>query len=589
MAQVLTISAACIAATSGAVFAAAPMIQYVPQNAILFVGLAGKLPQWPGYQGSNAQKLISESPRLQKLLKKIETPKTAGDTAANSSFVFGYPMALYLTSFKGVKDGNPDGNLGIVINAGSHWKQVLKQISWNGKLVPNEKRGHVGGLVYDIIQPTPNEMQLLKKDAGGKDLATNPQYQSMAAGLGDVSANAWYVDMPELSADLLNAHYPAKFDGLMPMMRNVYKGIGLNNYTAIAGGGGFVGKNYAYHMDAAMVKGGHNGVAGLKQMLSLVPENAASVATYHFDLAAIYKSLINVGKRAGFAAKIKQGVTQAGTLAGISLRRDVIDALGGRWVDFSIPTSAGSYATVTESVLRHPNKVSNSLQSIAPLALMAINAARQQKNPNAQPITLTTTSAGKDTIYSIRGSGFVWCITGKRLLIGSSVGVIKSQLKTPNASIMDNPIFSAVYKKLAADHGLHDISWVDSRKLIPESYLWLIKIFPMLDAAYPKASGIFRASNMPKLSLLQKYMQFSNSAQWYTRHNWQLAIHSSLPEGDLLTPQSGAFMTQLSNPLVGKLMTVFVISALTFREAVPATTPQNPAQQQPAPAPAGTP
>jgi hypothetical protein len=147
MAQVLTISAACIAATSGAVFAAAPMIQYVPQNAILFVGLAGKLPQWPGYQGSNAQKLISESPRLQKLLKKIETPKTAGDTAANSSFVFGYPMALYLTSFKGVKDGNPDGNLGIVINAGSHWKQVLKQISWNGKLVPNEKRGHVGGLV----------------------------------------------------------------------------------------------------------------------------------------------------------------------------------------------------------------------------------------------------------------------------------------------------------------------------------------------------------------------------------------------------------------------------------------------------------
>lgn len=589
--RILTISAASIAATSGAIFAAAPMIQFVPNNAILYVGLAGNLQQWPGYHGSNAQKLISGSPRLQKLLKMFEAPATAKGVMASSPFSIGYPLAMYLTSFKGMKDGNPVGNFGIVINAGRHWKHVLKEISDNttndNKLLPGEKRGHLGGLVYDIIQPTSNEMRLLKKGAGGSALTSNPQYRSLAARLGTMSANAWYVDMPKLSSDVLNGHYPSTISSSMALIRKVYKGVGLDNYTVIAGGGGFVGKNYVYHIDAGMVKEGNNDTAGLKQMLAMVPENAASVATYHFDLAAMYNTLVNIGKQAGFATMIQQGAKQAGTLAGISLRRDVIDALGGRWVDFSIPTATGSYATVTESILRHPNKVSNSLQAIAPLVLMAVNAERQQKNPNAEPISLTTTSVGKDTIYSIRGHGFVWCVAGKRLIIGSSIGAIKTQLNIRNTSIMDNPKFFAAYNKLAADHGLRDLAWVDSRKLIPESYLWLLKIFPQVDAAYPQAAVFLRASNMPKLSLLQQYLQFSNSAQWYTPHHWQLAIHSSLPEADLLTPQTGAFMTQLSNPLVGKILALSAVISFTDREAPHISAIQNHAQQQPAPVPAG--
>ncbi len=566
IAGVLMVFSAPIAATASVGFAAAPMIQYVPKNAMLYVGVAGQLQQWAGYQGSHMQMLVSQSPRLQKLLKKIATPP-AGEAAAEGP-PFEYPLAIYLTNFRGANHKSPDGNLGMVIDAGNHWKQVLTAIASGNKRVPGEYRGHVGGLVYDIYQATPVELKLLKGRNGDMSdtLAANPQFKAFTAGLGAMSANSWWINMPKFSSELLNAHYTDDHVAeLMPLIKKVFKGAGLDNYTLIAGGGGFVGKDYVYHMKAGMRQSGHNDTAGLKQMLELVPEDAQSVATYHFDLAAIYKTIVSIGKQAGFSTNIQQAMTQAGTLAGISLRRDVIDALGARWVEFSIPNRSGSYSFVSESILRHPHKVASSLQAAAPLVLMGINARRQQENPNAKPISLTATSIGKDTIYSIQGSGFAWCIIGQRLIVSASPSVIKSVLMHPiNKTIMDNPVFAAAYRKLSADHGLRDIAWVNSRKLITGSYLWLIKEVRKMDTLKPNIDKILRPSDMPNLSLLQKYSRFSHSAQWYTPHNWELVIHSSLPGGDILTPQTGALMTQLSNPLVGKLLAVVATIGVSY-------------------------
>ena len=548
--------------------AAAPMIQYVPKNAILYVGVAGSPQQWPGYEGSNLQMLISRSPRLQNLIRKLETVSPSSNLSTQSmTDVFAHPFAIYITDFKGVtKGGNPVGNVGVVVRAGKNWKAVLSAIN-DSPIAVGEKRGHVGGLVYDIYQATPTELRLLHNPGqAGATLAANPQYQAMTSQLGPTSANAWYVNAQKLSSQLLTGHYGSDEAKTLPLIQDVYKGSGLGNYTAMAGGGGFKGKNYAYHMKAAMAKSEKNDAAGLERMLALVPENAASVATYHFDLAAMYKTIRNIGKAAGFATRIKQGLTQAGTLAGISLRRDLINALGARWVTFTLPDQAGSYSEVSESILRHPNKVSTSIQSIAPLALMAINASRQQKNPNATPITLKMNTVGADTIYSIHGTGLAWCISGRRLILGGSVALIKQVLlNKSHKNIMDNPTFAAVYRKMADDHGLRDISWVDSRKLLAQSYLELIEMERQLDDMHPQFARYLRPSGMPKLSLLENYQQFSQSAQWYGPHSWELAIHSSLPGGELLTPQAMSFMTEISNPLVGKLFANVAVIAFLAR------------------------
>ncbi len=95
---------------------------------------------------------------------------------------------------------------------------------------------------------------------------------------------------------------------------------------------------------------------------------------------------------------------------------------------------------------------------------------------------------------------------------------------------------------------------------------------------------------MPKLSLLQRYQQFSQSAQWYTPHRWELAIHSSLPVGEVLTPQSASFMTDISNPLVGKIIAnLAVVGVVKRTQQVEAQQPGqagNAGQAQGAPAPA---
>ena len=461
----------------------------------------------------------------------------------------------------------------------------------SSRIAAGEKRGHVGGIVYDIYQATPTELSLLRNPGQAATLASNPQYQAITAKLGPMSANAWYVNVRKLSSQLLNGHYGSGEAKMLPLIHNVYKGSGLGNYTAMAGGGGFKGKNYVYRMRAAMAKGEKNDTAGLKRMLALVPENAASVATYHFDLAAMYKTIENIGKEAGFASRIKQGLTQAGTLAGISLRRDIIDASGARWVTFTVPDKAGMYSTVTESILRHPGKFSNALQSIAPLALMAINGLRQQRNPNATPITLKAKTVGTDTIYTIHGVGISWCISGKRLIVAESVSSIKQALQNQSQkNIMDNPAFAAAYRTMAADHGLRDVSWIDSPKLLPQSYLWLLKAIQRVDGARPALARYLRPSDMPKLSLLQRYQQFSQSAQWYTPHRWELAIHSSLPVGEVLTPQSASFMTDISNPLVGKIIAnLAVVGVVKRTQQVEAQQPGqagNAGQAQGAPAPA---
>lgn len=575
--------------------AAAPMIQYVPKNAILYVGMAGSPQQWPGYEGSNAQMLVSRSPRLQKLIKKLETASPSANSSTQSmTDVFAHPFAIYITDFKGVtKGGNPDGNVGVVVQAGKNWKAVLSTIG-NSRIAAGEKRGHVGGIVYDIYQATPTELRLLHNPGQAATLAANPRYQAITAQLGPMSANAWYVNMRKLSSQLLTGHYGSDEAKMLPLIQYVYKGSGLGNYTAMAGGGGFNGKDYVYRMKAAMAKSEKNDTAGLKRMLALVPENAASVATYHFDLAAMYKTIENIGKAAGFASRIKQGLTQAGTLAGISLRRDLINALGARWVSFTLPDPTGSYSEVSESILRHPNKVSSSFQAIAPLALMAINASRQQKNPNATPITLKMTTVGADTIYSVHGTGIAWCISGKRLIVAGSVALIKQILLNKlHKNILNNPKFASIYKTMAADHGLRDISWVDSRKLLAQSYLWLIKLERKFDETRPQFARYLRPSDMPKLSLLENYQRFSQSAQWYTPHSWELAIHSSLPGGELLTPQAMSFMTEISNPLVGKLIAnLAVVGFVTRAQQVEAQQPGqagragNAGQAQGTPAPA---
>ncbi|MGC8559913.1 MAG: hypothetical protein ACP5O1_04460 [Phycisphaerae bacterium] len=583
------ITAIALAQPRGA-HAAAPMIQYVPKNAILYIGMAGIPHQWPGYEGSNLQMLMSRSPRLQKLLKKWRSAPSAGNSSAKSmGKVFGRPFAIYLTNIKGATHGGqPDGNLGIVIRAGKDWKAVLKAIS-DSPLSAGEKRGHVGGIVYDIFQATPTELRLLRQPGqAGATFAANAHFQALTAQLGPMSADAWYVNIRKLSTQLLNGHYGQATAQMLPLIQKVYKGSGLGDYTAMVGGGGFRGKNYVYHMKAVMTKSEKNDTAGLKRMLALVPENAASVATYHFDLAAMYKTIENMGKQAGFAKRVKQGLTQAGTLAGISLRRDVIDAAGARWVTFTMPDKAGMYSTVTESMLRHPEKFSNALQSIAPLALMAINGARQQRNPNATPITLKATKVGTDTIYSIHGAGISWCISGKRLIVAESVSSIRRALQNQShKNIMDNPTFAAAYRTMAADHGLRDVSWIDSPKLLPQSYLWFLKVIQRGDEVRPALARYLRPSDMPKLSLLQKYQQFSQSAQWYTPHSWELAIHSSLPVGEVLTPQSASFMTDISNPLVGKLIANFAVIGFTGRAMSAQQPGQAPAQGAAAPAPPG--
>ncbi len=582
-----------MAASNGAAIAAPPMIQYVPKNAIMYIGMAGTPHQWPGYEGSNLQMLISRSPRLQKLLKNSHSASPAGESSSKSmGGVFSHPLAIYLTDIKGgTQGGQPDGNLGIVVQAGKDWKAVLKNIS-DSPLAAGEKRGHVGGIVYDILQPTPTEMRLLRNPGQpGATFAANTHFQALTAQLGPMSADAWYINIRKLSTQLLNGHYGQATAQMLPLIQKVYKGSGLGDYTAMVGGGGFQGKNYVYHMKAVMATSEKNDTAGLKRMLALVPENAASVATYHFDLAAMYKTIENIGKEAGFASRIKQGLTQAGTLAGISLRRDIIDASGARWVTFTVPDKAGMYSTVTESILRHPGKFSNALQSIAPLALMAINGLRQQRNPNATPITLKAKTVGTDTIYTIHGVGISWCISGKRLIVAESVSSIKQALQNQSQkNIMDNPAFAAAYRTMAADHGLRDVSWIDSPKLLPQSYLWLLKAIQRVDGARPALARYLRPSDMPKLSLLQRYQQFSQSAQWYTPHRWELAIHSSLPVGEVLTPQSASFMTDISNPLVGKIIAnLAVVGVVKRTQQVEAQQPGqagNAGQAQGAPAPA---
>jgi hypothetical protein len=224
--------------------------------------------------------------------------------------------------------------------------------------------------------------------------------------------------------------------------------------------------------------------------------------------------------------------------------------------------------------------LSNALQSFAPLALMAINGARQQQNPNATPITLKAKTVGTDTIYSIHGAGISWCISGNRLIVAESVSSIKRVLQNQSQKdILDNPAFAAAYRTMAADHGLRDVSWIDSPKLLPQSYLWLLKGIQRVDGARPAFARYLRPGDMPKLSLLQKYQQFSQSAQWYTPHSWELAINSSLPVGEVLTPQSESLMTDISNPLVGKLVANLVVLGFTDGFVVPQQAGQGQAGQ----------
>ncbi len=572
---------------SPCVLASAPMIQYVPENAIAYLGMAGAIQKWPGYSGSNAKGLISQSPGLAKLLRLMAAPGTGQLSASQQEErVFSHPFAVYVTKYQGATSTGPRGSMAALCQAGKDWKSILA-IFKIGSHQPGEVVGHSGTIVYDMLNPTPAEMNLIN-GKGGPTLAQNPAFIGLTHGASHMSANAWYVNLQRFAAEALAGKYTgAGGTQRLALLKKIYAGIDLAQYTAMAGGGGFVGKNYTYQMKAAMRTPEKNDTAGLHAILAGVPENASSVATFHFDLKAIYQSVIAVGNRLGVTPRIKQGLVQAGSMAGISIHRDLITALGARWVAFMVPGKTGAPAVVCESILRHPAKVANALQAVAPLALMGINAMRQQKNPNALPLTLTEVSAGKDSIYSIHGTAFSWCIVGKKLYLSADPALIKSLvLHPPLKSIMNNAAFKArLIKTFGTGHVLCDVSWVDSHKLLAQSYPELVMLLRLADQRMPTYAKNFRPSDLPRLSVMQKYMRYSTSAQWYGAKSWQMVIHSSLPGGDLLTPQTGALMTQISNPLLGKLFLAGMVMGFTQTAVVhPA-----PGGAGPMPGPAGGP
>jgi hypothetical protein len=555
----------------------APLAARIPADAAVYFGWAGPVTQWPGYQSSNLRTVLSHTHiadfiqgNLPVLLHRFnQLPAARGNqlrmaqfkkVIALGSLLLTHPFAIYFRPIStGIRHVAALPQVVLMMNAGKYPDAVLaifKKLPHT--LYPGGPRvtvGKAGSIVYAAIHVTPGVMRALKKQ--GETLSSARRFRRAMRFMPEHPMAAEYANLTRLRQyinSLLTIALQHSLPETSPAGRQqrliidnakiILNGASIRHDTAFASADGFAGPQW---IDASFLAMRHVKVKkmpGAAAMLALAPEHSPAVTVSHLNLGQFVSTIKTYIEASSprVRRKVRQAIAMVNGITGVDVQRDLINAFGPYWLTYQSPAMPMNSALgeVMVNHPAHPQRLNRALQTLTPMALLAVNAAMRQRGYTGPAAQFKILHADGAVIYYIKAGGVMpaWTIANGYFYLAAYPRPIQLALqrKSGEKSILDNSKFIALLKELGCRRNYTNAAFVDQPRLLPGSY----NLITTQLAAYSLLLGLqFNppiGALMPRLSDLEKATTTSGTVTWTDSAGWHSRSISGYPGSGMFVP-----------------------------------------------------
>jgi prepilin-type processing-associated H-X9-DG protein len=520
----------------------------VPGDAMLYIGWNGIDSMGPGYDGSHLkammeasefQKFLSES--IPSLLKNIaqqdaQTGQMLQQILGASGPLWHHPTALY---FGGVDFDNQVCKAALLCDAGDDAASLTQQVDALLKQVPpgQIKLKAIGHLVVISSFDFP--------DKPDKTLSQNADFTAMMGKLGPQPVLALYVD--GVAANALADQAVAKSgdpDAVAnwPKIRDM---LGITGLKHIGWTSGFSGKDWSdqIFVDAPGPRTGLlkmlDGAPLGGDLIKLIPATATQAGAGTCDLGALVQNILSGARQISpdVSQQIDQGLGQIDQMLGFDLQSQLFNLFGPEWAFYSDPSTAGS-GGLGLTLMNRPRDPAQLETSLTKLEQVANQIIKQQLEQNNITIEFRQTTINGATVHylALPMVSPAWTIKDGTWYFALYPQVLSPALNRPaNAkSILDNPAFGDVRRRLAGPDAVSSFSFIDLPKVAPEGYQgWL-----MISQVYMGLGDLFGLNAppmfFPPLEKIMPELDASGSIAWSDDGGFHMKSMVPFPGAELL-------------------------------------------------------
>ncbi len=360
----------CLALLScvSAVAHAQPLIDRVPDDAMIYVGWRGGDALGPAYQSSKLKTFIENSSipqlineTLPQLIEKTskDEPAKAEDIKLATHFakmIAHHPTAFFVAGFDAAPDGAPRPKIGLICDAGSDKDTLLALFTKiaaddNAKgEEPHRRAISDGNVIGFVVGYDDNEKVIAGAGGDGrKSLAFTEKYTAAKSYINKDAAIVVYSNIESVIGKIdasIKSQGDEQVYAAWARGRDASGITGLKQFVYSAG---FAGSDWASqtYLEAPAPR---TGLVKLLEpapldagLLGRVPSDAHSVTVGQFDFAALIATIRDITTAVNPEAgkKLQQGLGFISMSLGRNLERELLGPLGPQWAIYFAP-SVGS-------------------------------------------------------------------------------------------------------------------------------------------------------------------------------------------------------------------------------------------------------
>ncbi|HEX3357232.1 MAG TPA: hypothetical protein VHS31_09695 [Tepidisphaeraceae bacterium] len=537
---------------------AQPLADKVPANSLLYFGWRGSDDLGPAYADSHLKAVLDQcnlrqvfNDMVPRAIMRVgrESPQAA-DILRSATSIAGpmwrHPCAFYLADID-IDAPQPMPHAGILCQAGNDAPQLLAKLQTLVQQAGNSpmpirafQSGDIVALTFGYAE---NEDAVAL--ASGKSLMNDASFTSAASNVPGDSVIALYVNFEHVWSlvDAAIQKGDAQAKEYWPRIRDASGLAGLKRLILT---GAFNGKDW---MDQAFIEAPspHAGLLTLMDsqpltddLLRVAPADADQMSAGDLNFAKLLSVLraavTQVDPNAG--AMVEKVIGAISLYVGRDFQKEVLEPIGEHWVCYSSPTIAGRgmLGGIVVNQLNDPKKAESGIVATQIAAFNTAAAFLYKYH-----ITLRTQDMKTDdaTIHylAIPLVSPSWSIKGQNLFISLyPQNIIGAQrfVASGGKTILDNPNFVDLRKRLNAPANLSGISYVDLTQTLGEGYQGMLAMSRLVLGIGDLFGVKSPEPVVPPLDVLLKNVGPSGGISYIDEKGWHSRAVSSFPGAELL-------------------------------------------------------
>ncbi|MBA3272940.1 MAG: hypothetical protein H0T11_03585 [Chthoniobacterales bacterium] len=493
---------------------AQPLLDRVPDDAIVYLGWRGAADVGPGYEESHL-KAVLEASRAKELasnlLPKLAKRMAVEDAAAAEKIelvwamaqpLWRHPTALYFGGVDTTKPEASDLKIALLCDAGDDaatlletFKTAIAEAPESNVKLSAKQFGNVVVLATYTFSDKP-EAAL----AGNKNFAAALSKTSKDAVVTMYVEHEKLLDFVDLAVGTSGGEEAQQY---WPQARKVLQ---LDRIKRLIWTSGFDGAEWADTMWIEAPGPREGLLAALEgkpisdETLKAIPQDSTHVTVAQLDLGVLLaetrKAIVALDP--DIAEQFEKGVSAASLAVGANVETELINQLGSQWTTYASP-SIGGRSALGRVLINHPKDAAKVERTLG-LVEIAINntIAGQLKGPRQPKIRFERAKLNGLNLHywAVPMISPAWAMKDGAMYAGAfPQTVVSAAGRASNAeggSILDNAKFQELSKRFGGGE-IHSLNFVDLPEIAPDGYASLLMI-----ARLPLGLGdIFGVSTPP--------------------------------------------------------------------------------------------